>query len=405
MAVRPRSCSPRPPASRSPWARSGRRRSAGRRASWASRSPWWSAATSCATTPTRLCSGSTTATGSSASRRSTAGWCPVPDRERPHLEKTDSVEGCRERSSPRRRTHLSAPCSTTACGSSSARTARRPWSPSPSTTTSACAVRARGPHRLRPPLRAPDVPGLGEPRRSSSTSATCRAAAAPSTAARTWTTPTTSRCCRATRSSSRCSSRPTGCAARALTQDNLDNQIAVVQNEIRVNVLNRPYGGFPWIKLPPMLFDTFANAHDGYGDVRRPGVARRSPTPRSSSTATTRRATRCSPSSATSTRTQGSRWSSSTSATSRRAAPTRPYFARAAARPRSAAASLHRPARAGARDRDRPGGRPTRRRPRDFLPYVVLAEVLSDGDASPAAAPAACSATGSVTERRGYLGS
>jgi predicted Zn-dependent peptidase len=30
-------------------------------------------------------------------------------------------------------------------------------------------------------------------------------------------------------------------------------------------VLNRPYGGFPWLKLPPVLFETFPNAHDGYG--------------------------------------------------------------------------------------------------------------------------------------------
>lgn len=52
----------------------------------------------------------------------------------------------------------------------------------------------------------------------------------------------------------------------ALTQENLDNQVAVVQNEIRVNVLNRPYGGFPWILLPPVLYDTFPNAHNGYGD-------------------------------------------------------------------------------------------------------------------------------------------
>jgi predicted Zn-dependent peptidase len=52
----------------------------------------------------------------------------------------------------------------------------------------------------------------------------------------------------------------------ALTQDNLDNQIAVVQNEIRVNVLNRPYGGFPWLLLPPVLFEQFANSHNGYGD-------------------------------------------------------------------------------------------------------------------------------------------
>ncbi len=52
----------------------------------------------------------------------------------------------------------------------------------------------------------------------------------------------------------------------AVTQDNLDNQIAVVQNEIRVNVLNQPYGGFPWLKMPPVLFGQFANSHNGYGD-------------------------------------------------------------------------------------------------------------------------------------------
>jgi predicted Zn-dependent peptidase len=51
----------------------------------------------------------------------------------------------------------------------------------------------------------------------------------------------------------------------ALTQENLDNQVAVVQNEIRVNVQNRPYGGFPWLSMPPVLFDSFANSHDGYG--------------------------------------------------------------------------------------------------------------------------------------------
>lgn len=50
-----------------------------------------------------------------------------------------------------------------------------------------------------------------------------------------------------------------------LTEENLQNQIDVVKEEIRVNVLNRPYGGFPWLKLPPVMFDTFANAHDGYG--------------------------------------------------------------------------------------------------------------------------------------------
>lgn len=51
----------------------------------------------------------------------------------------------------------------------------------------------------------------------------------------------------------------------AITEENLANQVDVVKEEIRVNVLNQPYGGFPWLKLPPVMFDTFPNAHDGYG--------------------------------------------------------------------------------------------------------------------------------------------
>jgi zinc protease len=50
-----------------------------------------------------------------------------------------------------------------------------------------------------------------------------------------------------------------------LTEENLRNQVDVVKEEIRVNVLNRPYGGFPWLKLPPVMFDSYPNAHDGYG--------------------------------------------------------------------------------------------------------------------------------------------
>jgi zinc protease len=53
--------------------------------------------------------------------------------------------------------------------------------------------------------------------------------------------------------------------APTLTEENLANQISVVKEEIRVNVRNRPYGGFPWLMMPPVLFDTFANTHDGYG--------------------------------------------------------------------------------------------------------------------------------------------
>jgi zinc protease len=54
--------------------------------------------------------------------------------------------------------------------------------------------------------------------------------------------------------------------APRLTEENLRNQVDVVKEEIRLNVLNRPYGGFPWILLPPVLYQTFPNAHNGYGD-------------------------------------------------------------------------------------------------------------------------------------------
>ncbi len=50
-----------------------------------------------------------------------------------------------------------------------------------------------------------------------------------------------------------------------LDDENLANQIDVVKEEVRLNVLNRPYGGFPWIHLSGVMFDTFANAHNGYG--------------------------------------------------------------------------------------------------------------------------------------------
>jgi zinc protease len=54
--------------------------------------------------------------------------------------------------------------------------------------------------------------------------------------------------------------------APTLNEENLRNQVDVVKEEIRLNVLNRPYGGFPWILLPPVLYESFANAHNGYGD-------------------------------------------------------------------------------------------------------------------------------------------
>jgi zinc protease len=55
---------------------------------------------------------------------------------------------------------------------------------------------------------------------------------------------------------------------RALRVDdeNLRNQRDVVKEEVRVNVLNQPYGGFPWLDMPPVAFRNWANAHNFYGD-------------------------------------------------------------------------------------------------------------------------------------------
>jgi predicted Zn-dependent peptidase len=52
----------------------------------------------------------------------------------------------------------------------------------------------------------------------------------------------------------------------AITQDNLTNQQAVVQNEVKVNVINRPYGGFPWLDMPQHANTNWHNAHNFYGD-------------------------------------------------------------------------------------------------------------------------------------------
>jgi zinc protease len=50
-----------------------------------------------------------------------------------------------------------------------------------------------------------------------------------------------------------------------LTERSLANQVRVVQEEIRDKVLSRPYGGFPWPRLAPVMFESFADRHDGYG--------------------------------------------------------------------------------------------------------------------------------------------
>jgi predicted Zn-dependent peptidase len=53
-----------------------------------------------------------------------------------------------------------------------------------------------------------------------------------------------------------------------VTEDNLKNQQGVVGNEVKVNVLNRPYGGFPWLDMPQYANSNWYNAHNFYGDLK-----------------------------------------------------------------------------------------------------------------------------------------
>src|SRR6188508_1503009 len=52
-----------------------------------------------------------------------------------------------------------------------------------------------------------------------------------------------------------------------ITQENLTNQQGVVKNEVKVNVLNQPYGGFPWLDMPQHANTNWYNAHNFYGDL------------------------------------------------------------------------------------------------------------------------------------------
>jgi zinc protease len=53
-----------------------------------------------------------------------------------------------------------------------------------------------------------------------------------------------------------------------ITEANLTNQKGVVSNEVKVNVLNRPYGGFPWLDMPQYANTNWYNAHNFYGDLK-----------------------------------------------------------------------------------------------------------------------------------------
>jgi zinc protease len=52
-----------------------------------------------------------------------------------------------------------------------------------------------------------------------------------------------------------------------ITLENLKNQQNVVSEEVRVNVLNQPYGAFYWLDLPMNANQNWHNAHNFYGDL------------------------------------------------------------------------------------------------------------------------------------------
>ena len=53
-----------------------------------------------------------------------------------------------------------------------------------------------------------------------------------------------------------------------VTPENLKNQQNVVSEEVRVNVLNQPYGLFEWIDLWGNANQNYYNSHNGYGDLK-----------------------------------------------------------------------------------------------------------------------------------------
>lgn len=57
-------------------------------------------------------------------------------------------------------------------------------------------------------------------------------------------------------------------ARPVINEEVLKNQQGVVGNEVKVNVLNAPYGSWPWIDLPMLANTNWYNAHNFYGDLK-----------------------------------------------------------------------------------------------------------------------------------------
>ena len=58
----------------------------------------------------------------------------------------------------------------------------------------------------------------------------------------------------------------------SITQDNLTNQQGVVKNEVKVNVINRPYGGFPWLDMPQYANENWYNARKMFSEKPSSGT-------------------------------------------------------------------------------------------------------------------------------------
>ncbi len=57
--------------------------------------------------------------------------------------------------------------------------------------------------------------------------------------------------------------------ARPVINDTvLKNQQGVVGNEVKVNVLNQPYGSWPWIDMPMLANTNWYNSHNFYGELK-----------------------------------------------------------------------------------------------------------------------------------------
>ena len=78
------------------------------------------------------------------------------------------------------------------------------------------------------------------------------------------------------------------------TRTTSTNQQGVVKNEVKVNVLNQPYGGFPWIDMPHGRQHQLVQRAQLLRRPRRPRRRHPGRTRRPSSRPTTRRTTRCS---------------------------------------------------------------------------------------------------------------